>query len=215
MRIAKVLCFMLAMSAFGAQAIEKTPKFSFTYNAAETAGFLIANQFYEDVTYLPFHFNAHVRLNNSMDLSLGLVYRYENYGDQGELYRTFPDGKMLNAGAIWTNYHEIFLLAGPRFNFQKSMAGFYATIRAGSGIAISPKYFSFSLLAEPELGYTFNFGTPGFTLNLGLGVLLNLPVYETVDFMVPWSKDYVGMSPLGVVVHQAIPVINVGLGFNI
>lgn len=217
MRIVRFL--FLAIFSFAVMAEEKEPSFSMTYNIGETLGFMAAKSLLvsEDkkLTYWPFHFDAQIRFEH-WTMSLGLVYRYESYEKLGP---TNPDkikDKLLRSSEIWNNYHEIFLLAGPEFALgRERLKGFYASIRGGFGLAISPKYHNLSILAQPEVGYSFMLGTPGLSLRLGLGVLLNLPFYESIDFVVPWSKGYQKMGAMGVLVHQAIPVINLGLGFNL
>jgi hypothetical protein len=165
-----------------------------------------------DLIYLPFHFDGAMYLSDSMGISFGLIYRYENYQDKGPLY---SDSGKARAKKIWTNYHEIFLLAGPRFSFQKTgLDGFYFAMKGGVCGAISSEYFALSLLAQPEIGYAFSFGQPGFRLDLGLGVLANMPFYETVDFAVPWKANRQIHNAIGVIVHQAIPILNVGVGVN-
>ncbi len=193
---------------------EHDPSFSFTYNVGENVGFLIAQKIVDHRdTFLPFHFDANWRLHDCVGLSMGLVYRYESYNvDQSKPLYTSTG--YLNSGLIWTNYHEVFLLGGPRFSLLNTgLNGLYFSLRAGLGLAISPKYLNFSVLAQPEFGYSLLFQN-GLALNFGLGVLLNLPFYENVPFMVPWDPQYIGMSAIGVLVHQATPIINIGLGFN-
>lgn len=212
-RVVVIVCALFTTS-IQAEKLDE-PKFSATWNVLETVGFIAANKIFikgVDLTYVPLHFDADILLKDWISLSLGLVYRYENYHQTKSLFK--EDGK-LRASRIWTNYHELFLIAGPRFSpFKTSLRGLYVSLRAGLGTAFSPNYFNLSALLQPEIGYSFMFGNPGFTLTLGAGVLLNLPFYETIEFAVPWNKGYLPMSPLGVIVHQAIPIVNLGVGFH-
>lgn len=200
---------VFCLSAFA----DQKPKVLVSYNALETIGFVVSSQLVKKKPiYLPFHFDAFMKHKTSI-LSLGLIYRFETYGDNGPL---LSDQGRVRPTFIWTNHHEVFLLAGRRFNFgHQELDGFYASLRGGLGFAVSPKYFNFSVLAEPQIGYSMNFNTPGFSLNFGLGVLLNLPFYENIGFAVLWDKNYQQINALQIIVHQAVPIINVGLGFNL
>ena len=207
-----IFFIMLATSILRAETPE--PRFSMTYNIGETAAFTLANKLFikkPKLIYLPLHFDANLKLKDWLALSLALVYRYEDY--QAPLSSSTTE---LRPTQIWTKYNEIFALAGPRFSPLKTgIEGFYVSTRAGLGVAFSPKYWNLSLLMQPEIGYTFAFTNPGFNLNLGLGMLFNLPFYEKLDFAVPWSKNYKSINALQIIVHNAIPIINIGIGFNI
>jgi hypothetical protein len=207
-----IFFIMLATSILRAETLE--PRFSMTYNIGETAAFTLANKLFikkPKLIYLPLHFDANLKLKDWLALSMALVYRYEDY--QAPLSSSTTE---LRPTQIWTKYNEIFVLAGPRFSPLKTgIEGFYVSTRAGLGVAFSPKYWNLSLLMQPEIGYTFAFTNPGFNLNLGLGMLFNLPFYEKLDFAVPWSKNYKSINALQIIVHNAIPIINIGIGFNI
>ncbi len=192
-----------------------SPSFSLTYNGLETAAFLIANKMIDvdNLIYIPLHFDANIKLRRGISLSLALIYRYEDYQDDGPLY---SEGGKARPTHIWTKYNEVFLLAGPRFSpGKKGLEGFYLSIRGGLGTALSPAYFNLSALMQPEIGYSFIFGNPGFSLTLGAGVLLNMPFYENIRFAVPWNKHFKSYNFIGVLVHQATPILNLGLGFNL
>lgn len=193
------------------------PRFSFSFNALETIAFVGLNKLVVAKTepkliYLPFHFDAHARISDSLGLSFGLVYRYEDYQDDGPLY---SDSGAIRAKKIWTGFHEIFVLTGPRFSLSDTgLEGFYVSMRGGVGTAFSPVYFNLSFLVQPEIGYAFAFGNPGFHLDLGIGVLGNVPLIESKEFAVPWASKREKYTLIGTLVHQAIPILNVGLGFN-
>ncbi len=193
------------------------PRYAVTFNPLETAAFFAVNKLAiaknePDLIYWPFHFDGQMRVSDKMGVSFGLIYRYENYQDKGPLY---SDSGNVRPKKIWTNYHELFLLAGPRFSFATTgLTGFYFAMKGGVGTAISSEYFALSLAAQPEIGYAFSFGNPGFRLELGLGVLANMPFYETVDFAVPWKATRLKLSAIGILVHQAIPILNVGVGVS-
>ncbi|MCA9508461.1 MAG: hypothetical protein KC505_08575 [Myxococcales bacterium] len=192
-------------------------RYAIAFNGLQTMAFYSANKIFVSpqfpkLVFLPFHFDAQIRLDDIKALSFGLVYRYENYHDNGPLY---SDKGSLRVMKLWTNYHEVFMLAGMRFSPKNTgLEGLYFLARGGLGLAMSPDYFALSALAQPEVGYSFSFGAPGLRLDIGLGVLLNLPFYETIDFAVPWKKNSMSYSLVGILVHQAIPVLNLGLGFN-
>lgn len=208
------LLFLLLLAASMLRAESHEPRFSLTYNIGQTAAFVLANKLFikkPKLIYVPLHFDAQVKLKDWLALSFALVYRYEDY--QAPLN---SESTELRPSQVWTKYNEIFLLAGPRFSPLKTgIEGFYVSTRAGLGVAFSPKYWNLSMLVQPEIGYTFVFGNPGFSLNLGLGMLFNLPVIEKFDFAVPWSKNYKNINALQIIVHNAIPIINIGVGFNI
>ena len=209
------MVFLLLFIASKISAEAQSPRFSMTYNIGETTAFMLANKLLVNnkLIYIPLHFDANLSFNDWLGLSLGLVYRYENYQDQGPLYS--PRGKV-RPTQIWTQYNEIFLLAGPRFSPLKTgLEGFYISTKAGLGTAFSPKYWNLSMLVQPEIGYAFAFNNPGFNLTLGAGLLYNLPFYENIDFVVPWNNKSSSFNIIGILVHQAIPIINIGIGFNI
>ena len=191
------------------------PTFSLSINILETAAFVALNKLVvakkePNLTYLPFHLDGNIVIDDFLAINVGLVYRYENYHDNGPLRS--DDGR-LRAKKIWTNFHDIFVLAGTRFSiFSTGLDGFYASLKGGLGTSFSPEYFGLSLLLQPELGYTFVFGNPGFHLHLGLGVLGNLPVYETLDFAVPWKKNHRSYGAMHTFVHSLVPILNLGLG---
>jgi hypothetical protein len=216
-KIFSLFLLVLFMASGPSNSKEYTsPTFSFTYNILQTAAFLASNKIFikPDLTYIPLHVDAQLKLHDRVGVSFGLVYRYENYHDKGPLYS--ENSGRVRSKKIWTNYHEIFLLAGPRFSLSHTgLEGFYFSLKAGLGTAFSPIYWNLSIVAQPEFGYNFVFNNPGFNLNLGLGLLANLPVYENITFVVPWRQKSTRLPPLGVIVHQVIPVLNIGLGFSI
>lgn len=213
-----LLFFLMFSPRIMAEEVVKQAQWAITYNALETAAFVAINKIFvarvePKLIYLPFHFDGQARINDSLGLSFGLVYRYESYQDDGPLYS--ESGK-LRAKKVWTGYHEIFLLAGPRFSLQDTgLQGFYVSMKGGVGFAFSPVYFNASFLVQPEIGYAFVFDNPGFHLDLGLGILGNVPLVESKDFAVPWVAKRDKYTVIGTLVHQAIPIVNVGLGYNL
>lgn len=203
--------------AIAVNAEDKSPRGALTYNAFETLAFVAANKLFLHkefpyLTYIPIHLDGQIKFTERVGLSFGLVYRYEDYQETGPLRS--PSGR-IRPTVIWTNYHEIFLLAGPRFSpLRTGLDGFYVALKAGLGGAFSVEYFALSFLIEPEVGYAFSFGNPGFALNLGAGLLGNIPFYETKQFAVPWASRRMKLGGVGIIVHHAIPIINVGIGFN-
>lgn len=223
MHIKKTFLIILFYSFFATKILcapkpnPDNPVFAFSFNALETTAFVLSNALFVNkkepkLGFWPFHFDAHTKINNKIGLSFGLVYRFEDYQDEGPLY---SDSNELRAKKVWTKYHEIFLIAGPRWSpMATGLKGLYVSTKAGIGTAFSPVYHSWSVLLQPEVGYAFSFGVPGFYLTLGLGALLNLPFYENLDFAVPWKAKR-RFNALGVIVHQIIPILNVGLGFSV
>lgn len=192
----------------------RKPIFSLSYNILQTAAFVVAKEIFvkKRLLIIPLHFDAQIELNDELAMSFGFVYRYEDYGVTGPSH----SNKRIRPTYIWSNYHELFLLAGPRYSLSQSgLEGFYLSLRAGPGFGLSPAYFSLSALLQPDYGYSYNFGTPGFTLSLGLGILFNLPFYESEDFAVPWKEKYQRFGIIQVLSHQATPILSLGLGFNI
>jgi hypothetical protein len=203
---------ILSMPIFAAPS--KEPSFSLTFNALETSAFFVGNllaDFKKKVIAIPLHFDLNFKQSDFRSLSLGLVYRYESYNEQGSLY---SNDNNIRPTKVWTHFNELFLLAGYRFSPERSgLSGYYFSTRAGLGVAISPVYYNFSVLAQPELGYSISFKNPGFYMNFGLGVLLNLPFIESHNFAVPWkAPKHYGL--LQVLVHELIPILNIGLGFS-
>lgn len=178
-------------------------KWALSINTTQTAAFYIAKKVIKwNYTIFPLHLDGSYYLDDRWGLSLGLVYRYENYGK--ELKRPF--GKT-SPTELWTNYHELFALIGPRFSFLATgLRGPYAAIKAGPGFALSPGGYALTLVSQPELGYSFIFGhNMAFHLDLALGLMINIPLIEA-----PWmGYNY---NALGWLVHRTTPIIRVGLG---
>lgn len=200
------MCLFLSAQSFSE---ESAPTFSLTYNPMHTAlfyaGSKVISAFDTKVMFLPFHLDAHVKIKDWVSLSLGLIYRYKNMKNEGVVY---DDQGRLNQLRLWTDYHDLFISAGPRFTpFGTGVEGLYGTLRAGFGVALSPDYRNVAFMLQPEIGYTFMFGNPGFTLNLGAGVFYHQPMWENHALNV--SRNW-----LMLVAHKVTPIINIGLGFN-
>lgn len=214
-----IICLIMVFSFLQEKKVHASEQASFlvSYNVLETASFFAINKIFvsnsePNLIYLPFHFDMHAKINELLGINAAFVYRYEDYQDNGPLY---SQSGSVRAKKIWTNHHELFALLGPRWSFFKTgLSGYYASIMGGIGTAFSNTYHSLNVLVEPEIGYVFLTKTPGLSLSLGLGMLFNVPVYENIDFQTPWAKGGMEYSLIGVLVHQCIPIINVGLGFN-
>lgn len=220
------LFFLFAFTALANQ--NKQATFSMTYNPLQTAGFLagsaLVSALERKVLFLPLHFDAYVEMKDWLSLSLGLVYRYKDLkNSNGPLFRNSE----VSYSRVQTNHHELFLTAGPRFTPLKTgLKGFYVSLRAGIGTAISPVYFNVSTVLQPEVGYTFMFGNPGFTLNLGAGAMLHTPVYQNLPLLNPKMCSSVCIiSPTQndcsehcvrsrYTIDRVTPIANLGLGFN-
>ncbi len=128
------------------------------------------------------------------------VYRYENYLKQA---RT----------AIWSEQHEIFALAGPRYSFGASaLSGLFLEGRVGPGYTTSPAYNAVTFLVEPSVGYSWAFNAPGLYMALGAGVLINFPLWQSKEVLNFGGKD---LSLIGWLVHQTIPTLNLTIGLGL
>jgi len=185
---------------------KSNPSYFIGWNVVETANFVAANAIVagDQLIFLPFHIDAAIPLANSvpnLSLGLGLVYRYEHYFDRG------PED-------IWYKQHEFFVLAGPRYSFGEGpLGGFYLEGRIGPGYTTSPAYRAVTLLIQPEIGYAWTFGSPGFYLGIGTGVLLNFPLWQSQEVL-SFSGDN-RLNLTGWLVHQTIPILNLTLGVGI
>jgi len=179
----------------------EAPKWTLGINVTETPAF-IAGKYIVDwpVTFIPIHIDGSYAFNNEWGLGFGLVYRYENYYDENLINKT-------SLKELWTNYHELFLLAGPRYSFfGEGNRGLYAAIKVGPGIGFSSGGYAITIVTQPELGYSFIFGKNlAFNLDLAAGLLLNMPIAEN-------PKLGFKLNSIGWLVHRTIPIIRVGLG---
>lgn len=221
-----LLGFLFAFTVFADGS--KQPRFSVTYNPLQTAGFLagsaLVSALERKVLFLPLHFDAYLDMKDWLSLSLGLVYRYKDLKSPNK--PLYSSGEV-SYDRVGTNHHELFLTAGPRFTpFKTGLKGFYLSIRAGIGTAISPVYFNISSVLQPETGYTFMFGNPGFTLTLGAGVMLHMPVYQNLPLLNPKmctstaiisstrNENVETCFRASQTIDRVTPIANLGLGFN-
>ncbi len=135
-------------------------------------------------------------------MALGAVYRYGNYGK--EIKNKFGEGKL---SELWTNYHELFLMAGPRYSFfSTNNQGLYAAFKAGLAGALSSGGYALTAVMQPEIGYGLVFGqNTAFFLDFAVGTLFNLPLIERPNLGFK-------LSEIGWLVHRTVPIIRVGVG---
>lgn len=177
------------------------PKWTLAINLSETISFVAASKIVKwPVTFIPIHLDGSYAFNNNWALGFGLVYRYENY------YGANPINKN-SLTKLWTNYHELFLLAGPRYSFfGEQNRGLYAALKAGLGGGLSAGGYALTIISQPEIGYSFIFGKNlAFHLDLALGLLLNMPLAENPELGFK-------LTPIGWLVHRTTPIMRVGLG---
>ena len=191
-----------ALSATPTDAVDgELKRWAIGINVTETIGF-VAGKYIIDwpVTLIPIHVDGNYCFNETWGLGFGAVYRYENYYDKNPINK----GRLTD---LWTNYHEIFLMAGPRYSFfGQGNRGLYAALKIGLGGGFSAGGYAITAVGQPEIGYSFLFGeTLAFHLDLAAGLLLNMPISE---------KPSLGfsLSPVGWLVHRTTPIIRVGLG---
>ncbi|HXW52526.1 MAG TPA: hypothetical protein VEL47_00345 [Myxococcota bacterium] len=202
-RLVAFLIFFLpqSLSLRAESAGDEPMRWAVGFNVTETAGFVIGKYVVDwPVTFIPIHLDGSYSFNEHWGLGFGLVYRYENYHDKNPLNKSA-------IRALWTNYHEFFLLAGPKYSFfGEHNRGLYGALKAGPGFAFSPGGYALSVVAQPELGYSFLFGEDlAFQLDLAAGLLLNLPVME--DPRLGFS-----LFPIGWLVHRTVPILRLGIG---
>lgn len=198
-----VSMFWFPMLVHAEQESSISPRFTIGINVTETPAFLIARSILNwPVTFIPIHLDGSYAVNEYWGVALGLVYRYEDYGRP--IKSPFGQGTVVE---LWTNYHEVFLMAGPRYSFfGQGNRGFYTAFKAGLGGALSSGGFAVTAVGQPEIGYSFIFGTDtSFHLDLAAGVLLNMPIFERPNLGFE-------LSPIGWLVHRTVPIIRVGLG---
>lgn len=191
------LSFLIAVLfpgiASGAQSIEssfpaeKTKTLSATLNAGELGAFGIGSSVL-GVGYLPIHLDVNYLISNSWQINLGLVFRYD-----------------------WGSFigPEFIGMVGARYSFSGSgLFGSFVSLKAGPGYVTgtdntgltSGTYSSFEFCVQPEAGYSFPLGSNGY-VTLGGGVLF-----------IAATPQSGGWSTLGVIVHQVVPIVDVGLG---
>ncbi len=166
---------------------ESSPRWSITFNAGELAAFG-AGSAVLGVGYLPLHFDANYVISNRWQLNLGLVFRYD-----------------------WGSFvgPEFIAMVGARYSFNGTgLYGGFASLKAGPGYvygtdsSVTGVYKSFEFGIQPEVGYSLALGSSGY-LTLGAGVLFIIAE--------PQSP---GWNALGVLVHQVVPILDIGLGFT-
>ncbi len=195
--------FLLSWPTLATSEIAPQQKWTISANLAVTAAFLVGKSILDwPITFIPVHLDGSYSFNKNWALAFGAVYRYENYGK--EIKNEFGKGKL---SELWTNYHELFLMAGPRYSFfSTSNQGLYAAFKAGLGGAVSSGGYAFSAVMQPEIGYALVFGEEtAFFLDFALGTLLNLPLIER-------PRLGYDLSGIGWLVHRTIPIIRVGIG---
>lgn len=166
-------------------------KFVFSLNVAEFAAFLGAGYQVVGSPFVALHLDASLHLKGRWGLNFGLVYRYENQRNN-----------------IFTNFHEIIGMVGVRIGLTgRGLDGLYLTAKLGLGGVHGANYKRVELAIQPEIGYAWSWGRPGFHLTLGVGLLALIHVHSSP------SRTWGDFSDLGHVVHYLIPVFNLGLGF--
>ncbi len=183
---------VITVAAQEANAAKDETKFTVGLNAAQLAWHSVAGAAIE-VTWLAFPVEASLRLSDRWGISAGIQYRYEDYWE---------------GSGIWNDYHEVFIMAGPRFSiFRTGLSGWFISTQAGLGYAHDPSpYDCFSFVFQPEIGYSLFWGSPGIALTVGVGLLFNLSLYEDP------SPSY---TTIGILAHRVIPLFDVKLGFGI
>jgi hypothetical protein len=133
------------------------------------------------------------KLSDYWAIAATVHYRHENYA------KSFKP---------WNDYHEVFLMAGPRLSMAgRGLSGPFLSAQLGGGYAASPApYQAVSLVVQPEVGYAFGCSAGGFCASLGLGVLINMPLIE---------EPRIRYSTIGYLVHRFVPVVDVRLGFGL
>lgn len=156
------------------------------------------------LVYLPFIFDINYYFSKDTDFNIGLVYRYENYFD--EYIKLHP------ALSIWHNHHEVFISVGAKHYFNSRQEGYFADIKGGLGTATSPLYNEFSLIINPDFGYTKVLSPTPFRLSYGGGIIFNLPIYQNskTDYAPKWDN----LTFIGYIVHRFIPVLNFSVGYD-
>ncbi len=102
---------------------------------------------------------------------------------------------------------------GPRLGFfGDGVEGMFLTVKLGVGYAAGKNYQGqdynrVDLLVQPEIGYAFAWGAPGFFLGLGAGLRSLIPVSEN-----PGSLNF---NAIGKLLHYYTPLINGTVGFDI
>ena len=193
-----LIAFLFSGIASGAQPIESflpienTKTLSVTLNAGELGAFGIGSMVL-GVGYLPIHLDVNYLISNSWQVNLGLVFRYD-----------------------WGSFigPEFIGMVGARYSLSGSgLFGSFVSLKAGPGyvtgsdntsLGFTPgTYSSFEFCVQPEAGYSFPLGSNGY-LTLGGGVLF-----------IAATPQGGGWSTLGVIVHQIVPIVDVGLGLSL
>jgi len=170
------------------------PSFALTLNLTQLLVYSIASPVLGAGTYIPFHFDLHKRFSDRMGLTISIIYR------------VWEDSK----GSFGTEpvFHEFILGAGPRITFGgKGLRGMYFNPRLGFGFGLGGDHNNrFEIMIQPEIGYCHYFGTPGFYMTIGTGIMFLVPL---------WQEKAIEWEGIGLVTHRFVPILNLGLGFDV
>lgn len=184
------------------------PRTMLSLNILETSAFLLGKAVINTpITYVPIHLDGSYAFFDSFSLAFGAVYRFEDYSPVKSMMPETLSDKQKDIFKLWTNYHELFLMAGIQYNFfNQGNRGLYAAIKVGPGAAIGEGGYAISAVAQSEIGYSFLYGKKvPFFLDFAAGILINIPIVEQPEI------GY-NLSPLGWIVHRTIPIFRIGIG---
>ncbi len=172
----------------------RTPRIAIGVNVAQTAIYGIASSFFESSLFVPVPIEGHFRLSRRWGLAATLQYLHHK------------DGTLKLNG--------LSVSLGPRFTlWGEGLRGLYAAVKLGIGFRhgddyFRAKYYRVGMQIQPELGWSFAWGPPGFFLSAGVGLQSEVTLTEESHSGWAWNG-------LGAMINYYLPMVNVTVGFDL
>ena len=188
------LCLIVAALPATAVAEAPSPRVAIGLNVMQPAIYGIASAFFEDSHFVPIPIEGHFRIRGRWGIAGTLQYLHHK------------DGNL--------SLNGLHLALGPRFTiFGDGLRGLYVAFKVGLGFRYGDDYFASSyyrvgLLLQPEVGWAFAWGRPGFYLAVGLGLQSEVTLTEKEHSRWEWNG-------LGALINYYLPLVNVTVGFDI
>ncbi len=181
-------------AASPAAADERPPRLALGLNLGQTAIYGVASSFFESSLFLPVPIEGHFRLGQRWGLCGTVQYLYHKDG-----------GLHVNGLSVGL---------GPRLTlFGDGLRGLYATLKVGISFrkgqdALDESYYRVGLQLQPELGWSFAWGRPGFFVAVGVGLQSEVTLTESSHPQWMWNG-------LGAMINYYLPLVNLTAGFDL
>ncbi len=192
--LALTLALTLALGSGAARADERPPRLAIGLNLGQAAIYGIASSFFESSLFVPIPIEGHFRLSPRWGLATTVQYLHHKDGD--------------------LRLNGLSVSLGPRLTLHgEGLRGLYAALKVGLGFRKGEDYFAESyyrvgLLLQPELGWSFAFGRPGFFLAVGVGLQSEVTLTEAGHGRWEWNG-------LGAMINYYLPLVNLTAGFDL